>query len=216
MLILCTPNLGYTNFSKFLLQQLKQDIIILHRPNFKVICKGQPGGIVVRFVCSAPGTQGSQVQILDTDLHVALGAMLWQCPTYRVEEDWHRCWLSDNLPQAKRGRLATDVSSGPIFLTTPHSKPPPKSYLQRNRKHFWLLNEREERRRENKNRRLVLLTNRQNVHIWKIRLETESKCHPSTQITLEVRFNLTWLLIHMFSPHSLETIVRCYEFLLRK
>ena len=25
--------------------------------------------------------------------------------------------VSDNLPQAKRGGLATDVSSGPIFLT---------------------------------------------------------------------------------------------------
>ena len=28
----------------------------------------------------------------------------------KIEEDWHR--LSDNLPQAERGGLATDVSSG--------------------------------------------------------------------------------------------------------
>ena len=41
-------------------------------------------------------------------------------PTYSIEEDWHR----DNLPQAKRGRLAKDVSSGPTNL--PHQK---KSFL---------------------------------------------------------------------------------------
>ena len=43
-------------------------------------------------------------------------AMLWQCPTQKIEEDWQKHYLSDNIPQAKR-RLATDISSGPIFLT---------------------------------------------------------------------------------------------------
>ena len=43
--------------------------------------------------------------------------MLWWHPTYKIEEDWQRCWLSDYLPQAKGGRLAIGVSSGPIFLT---------------------------------------------------------------------------------------------------
>ena len=28
--------------------------------------------------------------------------MLWQQPTYNVEEDWHRCKLRANLPQAKQ------------------------------------------------------------------------------------------------------------------
>ena len=25
------------------------------------------------------------------DLHIAHQAMLWWCPTYKTEEDWHRC-----------------------------------------------------------------------------------------------------------------------------
>ena len=41
--------------------------------------------------------------------------MLCQGPTYKTEEDWHRCYLRANLPQAKRGRLVTDVSSGESF-----------------------------------------------------------------------------------------------------
>ena len=32
---------------------------------------------------------------------------------HKIEEDWHRCQLSDNLRQAKRGRLGTNVSQGP-------------------------------------------------------------------------------------------------------
>ena len=56
------------------------------------------------------------VQILGADLHTAHQAMLWWHPTYKIEEGWHRCSLKDNLPQAKRGRLARDVSSVPIFL----------------------------------------------------------------------------------------------------
>ena len=34
--------------------------------------------------------------------------MLWQHHTYKRDEDWHRCQLGDNFPQAKRGRPATD------------------------------------------------------------------------------------------------------------
>ena len=71
--------------------------------------------MVVTLVCSALVGLGLQVQIPGVDLYTTHQAMLWQCPTYKIEEDWQRCWLSDNLPQAKRGRLAT-VSSGPIFL----------------------------------------------------------------------------------------------------
>ena len=46
--------------------------------------RGQPGGIVVKFVCSASAAQGSQVQIPGMDLDTAHHAML-------IEEDWHRC-----------------------------------------------------------------------------------------------------------------------------
>ena len=56
---------------------------------------------------------GLQVPILGIDIHTAHQAVLWQCPIYKIEKDWHRRQLRDNLPQAKSGRLATDVSSGP-------------------------------------------------------------------------------------------------------
>ena len=46
---------------------------------------------------------GSQFRILSADLLHSL-AMLWTHPTCKMEEDWHTRWLSDNLPQAKRGR----------------------------------------------------------------------------------------------------------------
>ena len=50
--------------------------------------------------------------------HTAHQAMLWQHPTYEIEEDWHGYQLNDNLPQAERGRLATDIS----FLTRKNKK----------------------------------------------------------------------------------------------
>lgn len=40
-------------------------------------CRGQPGGVVVKFACSASATWGSQVQIPRTDLHAAHQDMLW-------------------------------------------------------------------------------------------------------------------------------------------
>ena len=74
------------------------------------LTRGQPSGVVVKFACSTLMAQGSPVQILGADLHTAHQAMLWWLPTNKIEEDWHRCQLSDSLPQAKRGKLATDVS----------------------------------------------------------------------------------------------------------
>ena len=53
--------------------------------------RGWPGGIVVKFLCSTLAVWGSQVWILGTDLHTAHQAMLWQDPTYKIEEDWHEC-----------------------------------------------------------------------------------------------------------------------------
>ena len=51
---------------------------------------GQPGGIVANFACSVLAAWGLQVQIPGTDLHSAHQATLWQHPTYKVEEEWHR------------------------------------------------------------------------------------------------------------------------------
>ena len=76
---------------------------------------------MLRFVHSALVAQRSLVRIPGVHLHTTGQAMLWQCPTCKIE-DYRRCWLSDNLPQVKRGGLAKDVGSGPIFFLPP----PPK------------------------------------------------------------------------------------------
>ena len=82
-----------------------------------MIVWGWPGGIVDKLLLSASVGQGLQVWILDMDLYTTHQAMVWRHPAYKIEEDWQRCQLRDNLPQARRGRLAMAVSSGPIFLT---------------------------------------------------------------------------------------------------
>ena len=51
---------------------------------------GWPGGIVVKCMHSALVAQGSRVLISGADLHTARQAMLWWCPTYKIEEEWHR------------------------------------------------------------------------------------------------------------------------------
>ena len=49
--------------------------------------------------CDGPG---SWVQIPGTDL-LHSPATLWWYPTgKKIEEDWQRCWLRANLPQAKK------------------------------------------------------------------------------------------------------------------
>ena len=52
---------------------------------------GWPGGVVVEFVFSALVAWGSWTQILGVDLHTTHQGMLWRCPTYKIEEDWHNC-----------------------------------------------------------------------------------------------------------------------------
>ena len=69
-------------------------------------CLRRPGDEAVKFARSASEARGLQVLMPGVDLHTAHQAMLWWCPTYKIEEDRHRCQLRDNLPQAKRGRLA--------------------------------------------------------------------------------------------------------------
>ena len=75
---------------------------------------GQPMAEWLKFRVLGFGGPGSLVRISGMDS----SAMLWKHPIYdRIEEDWHRCYLRANLPQAKkRGRLAMDVSSRRIFL----------------------------------------------------------------------------------------------------
>ena len=53
--------------------------------------RSQPSGVVVKLMHSALATWGSRVQISGVDLHSAHQATLWQHPTYKIEEDWHRC-----------------------------------------------------------------------------------------------------------------------------
>ena len=48
---------------------------------------GWPSGLVVKFTRSASEACGLLVQIPHADLHTAHQAMLWRCPTYKIEED---------------------------------------------------------------------------------------------------------------------------------
>ena len=77
--------------------------------------RGWPGGVVIKFARSALVVRGSQAWIPGVDLALLIKPHCGGV-SQKIEEDWHRCQLSDNLPQAKSGRLATNVSSGPIFL----------------------------------------------------------------------------------------------------
>ena len=52
---------------------------------------GWPGGVVVKFAHSASAARGSQVWIQGADLYIVCQAILCWCPTYKIEEDWHRC-----------------------------------------------------------------------------------------------------------------------------
>ena len=53
--------------------------------------RGWPGGIVIKFAHSTSAAQGSRVWIPGADPHIACQAMLWKCPTYKIEEYWPRC-----------------------------------------------------------------------------------------------------------------------------
>ena len=64
---------------------------MVHMHHNKKITRGWPGGVVVKFVHSASVVRGSLVQISGADTHTAHQAMLWQRPTYKIEEDGHRC-----------------------------------------------------------------------------------------------------------------------------
>ena len=56
----------------------------------KFLPGGQPCGVVVKLGLLHFGSLGLQVWIPGVDLY-RLSAMLWWQPTYKIEEDWHRC-----------------------------------------------------------------------------------------------------------------------------
>ena len=66
---------------------------------------------MVKFVHSTSAAQGSQVQNPGTDLQAAHQAMLWQWATDKIDKDWHRCSLRNNLPhQNLKENLEMNVS----------------------------------------------------------------------------------------------------------
>ena len=53
--------------------------------------RSQPRGVAVSSACSASVAWGSRVQIPGAGRPTPLiKAMLWQQPTYKIKEDWHR------------------------------------------------------------------------------------------------------------------------------
>ena len=52
--------------------------------------RGRPSGVVVKLAHSTSAAWSLQVWIPCADLHTAHQATLWQHPTYKIEEDWHR------------------------------------------------------------------------------------------------------------------------------
>ena len=74
----------------------------------------------MKFLHSALVAWGSWVRIPGVDLCTAYQAVLWQA--YGIEEGGHKCQLRASLPQAKRGGLVVDVSSGLILLKKTNKK----------------------------------------------------------------------------------------------
>ena len=57
---------------------------------------------MVKFMCSVSVAWGLHVWILDMDLNTIHQAMLWRCPTYKIEEDWHICLAQGQSSSSKR------------------------------------------------------------------------------------------------------------------
>ena len=59
--------------------------------NCKSLCRGWPGGGVVKFARSTSAAQGSPVRILGVDMALLGKPFCGGRPTYKVEEDGHGC-----------------------------------------------------------------------------------------------------------------------------
>ena len=57
----------------------------------KIISKGWPGGVVIKFMHFASAAQGLQVQYLGADLALLVKPRCGSIP-HKIEEDWHRCY----------------------------------------------------------------------------------------------------------------------------
>ena len=65
--------------------------------------RGRPGGIVLKFARSALAAWGSQVWVPGAELAPLVKPCCGGIP-YKIEEDWHRCYLRANLPHTKKGK----------------------------------------------------------------------------------------------------------------
>ena len=80
---------------------------------------------MVKFVCSALVARFRRFRSRAGDLYTTHQAMLWQHPIYKVRKIGMGVSSGTIFLKRKRGRLATDVSSGQIFLTkTKQNKKP--------------------------------------------------------------------------------------------
>ena len=57
----------------------------------KISIGSRPSGAAVKFACSASAALGSPVRIPGTDMAPHGKPCCGRCPTYKVEEDGHRC-----------------------------------------------------------------------------------------------------------------------------
>ena len=64
---------------------------------------GWPGGTAAKCTRSALAARGSLVQIQGVDMAPHGKPCCGRRPTYKVEEDEHRCYLRASLPQQKEG-----------------------------------------------------------------------------------------------------------------
>ena len=78
---------------------------------------GRPYGVAVNFTGSGSVTQVYWFASRAWTQHCLKSHAVVGSHIRKIEEDWHRCYLCNNLPQAKWERLVTDVSSGSISLT---------------------------------------------------------------------------------------------------
>ena len=95
---------------KKILQNIFQNICVPLRINMsaslhscsKQYLSGQPSDVAVKFTCSASVIWGLWVQIPGADHAPLINPSCGRHPTYKMEEDRHRCQLRANLPQQKK------------------------------------------------------------------------------------------------------------------
>ena len=77
----------------------------MHNTNINLVINGGwPGRIKVKFACSTSVAQGSQIRIQGVDLAPLVEPRCGSIPQ-KIEADWHRCQLRENLPQEIKRRI---------------------------------------------------------------------------------------------------------------